>query len=139
MNEAQIREIVPGAAGFIEWFGCWPQFHDSEVVRCDLQRAGESAIHVHTFNMTSEVDDRGRYVLDKHALVRFFLTDIESLELYDFNAQNALFGLRVEHSGTHFKMSFDPSYGLSGTITAKQLRLEWARSKPHEEIGRAHV
>jgi hypothetical protein len=134
MTEMQIREQVPGAAPFIDWFGRWPQFHDSEVVRCDLQRSGESSIFVHTFNMTNRTQAGGHYILDKHAIVTFRLSEIESFELYDFNGQNALMGLRLERGDEHFTLSFDAAYGLAGKISARELRLEWTQGKPSEGV-----
>jgi hypothetical protein len=134
MTEMQVRDQVPGASSFIDWFGRWPQFHDSEVVRCDLQRSGESSILIHTFNMTSRTHASGHYILDKHAMVTLFLSEIEALELYDFNQQNALMGLSLEYSGEHFTLSFDAAYGLAGKISARQLRLEWTHGKPAEGV-----
>ncbi len=134
MTETQIREHVLGASSFIDWFGCWPQFHDSEVVRCDLHRSGESSIFVHTFNMTSRTQASGHYILDKHAIVTFRLSEIESFELYDFNGQNALMGLRLEHGDEYFTLSFDAAYGLAGKISARELRLEWKEGKPAEGV-----
>ena len=134
MTEDELRSAVPGAASFIDWFGYWPKFHDAEVVSCELQRAVESRVVVHTFEMTKEVDEKGFFVLDKHSLVTFVLSDLQAVEIAHFNDQNALWELALTHSEGNFVLTFDPSHGMSGKLAAKQVRLEWVRGKPPEGV-----
>jgi hypothetical protein len=53
-------------------FGSWPSFHDAEVVRLRLERTEKydsgPSLHtdVHTFEVTSDIDVQGRYVLRHH-------------------------------------------------------------------------
>jgi hypothetical protein len=77
-------------------FGHWPSCHDAEVVRISLERTAnyESGprllADVHAFEMTSEIDSQGFYVLRHHTLVSFRFDSVQDLELNNFNNQNAL-------------------------------------------------
>jgi hypothetical protein len=68
---------IAGAELLTRVFGYWPSFHDAEVVRVALSRAPayrEGAFleaDVHAFEMTSDVDERGYFVLRHHVLVSF--------------------------------------------------------------------
>ena len=88
---------IPGAAGVLAWFGYWPSFHDAEGLSITLDRSHPSRIVVHTWNRTDEVDARGYFVLDEHAIVTFVLEDflldrqgITNTQIAGFNSQNVL-------------------------------------------------
>jgi len=55
----------------------------------------EAAVHV--FEGTSQVDAAGRYVLKNHVVVRMRFSRIVNLTLADFNQQNVLGSLGIEH------------------------------------------
>jgi hypothetical protein len=56
--------LVENAAALTKIFGKWPTFHDAEVLRIVLDRAGDDGptieAQIHVFAMTSRVDDSGR-------------------------------------------------------------------------------
>src|SRR4051812_30983612 len=95
-----ITDHVAGAEKPIAVFGRWPSFHDAEVLRLSLDRrspTGEceptlDAI-VHTWEMTSEIDPAGHYMMRNHVLVHLRFLGIDELKLDGFNAQNVLFAL----------------------------------------------
>jgi hypothetical protein len=121
---------VPGAAELFAWFGFWPTFHDGEVLSLHLNREGPSHFRVHTWEMTSELDSHGYYVLRKHVIATFFLEDICELELEGFSHQNVLFDLILTKDPGGYKLEFGPSYGIGGTITAGSVRIELAPGIP---------
>ncbi len=119
---------IPGAADLIAWFGYWPTFHDAEVLSITLDRERGITVAVHVFRMTSEVDDKGRYVLDKHAVTRSSMTGfpldesgIVPIELQGFNQQNVLNSLRVEKRDYGWELILDPCFGVNGSIACKSL------------------
>ena len=80
-----------------DWFGCWPSFHDAEILSMHLDRepltgdVGPSlTVRFHAFEMTREIDGDGRYKLEKHAIVTFDFDGVEELALRDFNYQNVI-------------------------------------------------
>src|SRR5262245_26846346 len=103
-------------------FGGWPSFHDAEVLRVSLDRSGsegptlEAVIHV--FEMTSEVDSKGFYVLTNHTEVSLKFTEVSLSRCQWFNHQNVLASLEVdelnpsEHEGRRFRVTMPSLYGL---------------------------
>ena len=122
-------KALDGAQELHDWFGYWPGFHDAEIVSLHLNRRGPSSLLIHTWEMTSKVDDHGSYVLEKHIVVEFILEDISELDLSGFSHQNVIFGLGLEKKGEGFSLILDPCYGLAGTINAKNVSI---RLKPGE-------
>ena len=64
---------IPGAADVIAWFGYWPRFHDAEVLSITLDASAGARVVIRAFEMTTEVDASGHYVLAKHCVVTFLL------------------------------------------------------------------
>ncbi len=121
-------------------FGRCPSFHDAEVLRVVLDRSGddgptlEAAIHV--FEMTSEVDSRGYYVLRHHTEVVFRFTGVVLSRLQWFNHQNVLSSLEIseldprDHEGRAFRVEMPSSYGLEAEFDCK--RVVVASVRPYE-------
>lgn len=121
---------LAGAQALIEWFGRRPSFHDAEILSVSLDRAGTSRIRLHTWDMTSEVDAKGYYVLRNHVVVSFLLDDISDLELAGFSHQNVISGLTIKRSQEGIKLLLGPCYGLAGTLTARAIRVEFEPGMP---------
>ena len=133
---------IPGAPDVVAWFGYWPSFHDAEVLSITLDRSSPSRIVVDTRTRTNEVDARGYYVLDKHAIVTFvvedFLLDQEGItntQIDGFNHQNVLSGLTVTTTLEGYDLILDGIYGVSASISARYLRVELSPDKPEPRIG----
>src|SRR6266436_3276343 len=114
-------------------FGRWPSFHDAEVLRILLDR-GESKLFrpsleatIHVFEMTSEIDERNRYVLKNHLAVTIRFIEIYNLSMKDFNHQNVLQGLNIddisdpELERIKFEVSFDGIFGVSVKLQCKSI------------------
>ncbi len=125
---------VPGYAEVVAWFGRWPSFHDAEVTRVHLNRAGSSFIDVHAFRMTSETIPSGHYVCDKHAVITFELIDPLTVYLEDFNQQNVLSGLQLVPRDDGFELTLHPCFGLTGLVKAKAIKLHLVSGVPEDSI-----
>jgi hypothetical protein len=133
VTTAQLLNGVPGGQQLLDWFdGRVPSFHDAEVVDLSLDREkARCRIRVHAFQMTSEVDAKGFFVLDKHVLVSFHLEGVANLELNDFNQQNVIFGLALSRTAEQgFRLELDPCHGLFGFVEASILTIELEPGKP---------
>jgi Immunity protein 50 len=133
---------IPGAGDVLGWFGYWPSFHDAEVLSITLDRSHPSRIVVHTWNRTDEVDARGYFVLDKHAIVTFVLEDflldrqgITNTQIDGFNAQNVVSSLTVRKTVEGYDLILYGIYGVNASISAKRLRVELSPGKPEPCIG----
>ncbi len=101
---------VPGASELFAWLGSWPGFHDGEVRSVHLNREGPSRIRVGT----------------KRAVVTFVLGGVSELTLEGFNGRNALSALTLTKNSKGYTLELWPSHGISGTITARSVRVEFA-------------
>jgi immunity protein 50 of polymorphic toxin system len=121
MAEAGAMQSVTGAESLREWFGYWPDFHDAEILRVELDRKTGGRIVVHIWDTTREVDGRGFYVTRKHALVEFMLEEIFDLELVQFSEQNVVGGIAIEAIDGGLRWKASPIYGLAGYVDAKSI------------------
>ena len=121
----EVLSLIAGAAELSLWFGCWPSFHDAEIVSLSLNRQGISTLQLHAWRRTEKLDDHGYYVQEKHVFVSLRMEEIIALTLLDFNHQNVIFGLSFSRIEDGFEIVLDPCYGLSGTITARKLSVDF--------------
>ncbi len=122
---------ISGASDVIEWFGGWPTFHDSEVLSIHLDRTSESRVAIHAFQMTSEVDGEGFYVLTKHAIVTFFLKGfprnqygITSSRIECFNEQNMLSSVSVSKGNGYYELKLSGCFGVDACIVCAEMSVK---------------
>jgi hypothetical protein len=125
---------LPGAREFVKWFGRWPSFHDAEVMRISLDRAGESLLEIHVFQMTNEIDSKGQYVFVNHAKLRFIMYDITSCELSGFSHQNVIDDLEVTRNNDDYQLRLFAIYGVDGSITAKTVVITFEPGIPKGSV-----
>lgn len=134
-------DLVTNSRAVTEIFGYWPSFHDAEVLTMHLDRAGDDGpsleVRIHVFEMTSEVDARGYYVLRKHTLVTLRFADILLSNLRWFNHQNSLSGLRIFQAesdasdGHGIVVSFGSNHGVEADLTCRRATV--VAVEPYEE------
>ncbi len=120
---------IKNAESLVSIFGCWPSFHDAEVIWLRLDRRETSLgdgptleALIHTFQMTSEVNAAGFFVLQNHTLVHMRFARVVELKMEGFNRQNALFGLTIKDirpgqlERIDFEVGFDSSFGLEASF-----------------------
>ena len=115
---------VPGAVELSNWFGGFPSFHDAQMA-LQINHDGTGWLRVYRGCMTREVDAAGHFVSDKHFAATFELGSIESVSITDFLPGLAILGqLHIRKIDAAFEVDFsDTSYGLSGTLICKNIRL----------------
>lgn len=125
-------EVVEGAKDLHNWFGYWPNFHDADLIRLDIDRSGAVMMVLHTWEMTKEVDAKGFFVLVKHVVVEFVLKGIVALSLDGFAHENTLMGLAIERVDRGYLMTLDDCYGITGTIEATSISIRLTPGKPKD-------
>ena len=116
--------------------GCWPMFHDAEVIWIRLDRGCISSgvgptleALIHAFEMTNEVGQDGYFVLRNHVHVRMRFQDVEELRLDGFNYQNVLFGLSISNldkpneQDSDLQVRFDSSFGVEATFQCRTVEV----------------
>jgi hypothetical protein len=117
-------------------FGYWPTFHDAEVLAIFFDREGRDGYYgptletkIHVFEMTSEIDDQGRYVLRHHTLVTLRFFQVDTFQADGFNHQNVLGELEInaldpsEKENARFRVCFSTSYGLEMEFHCKAIQV----------------
>ena len=113
-------------------FGCWPSFHDAEirsiVITRDCDSGPQMDILIHHWQMTSEVDSKGYYILKNHTLTTMRFSNISDLLLADFNGQNVLGDIEISQttgpdSESMFSVSLPTSYGCEASFKCRRIRI----------------
>jgi hypothetical protein len=108
----------------LTWFEGRSSFHDAEILELHLDGAGDSYLRVHWWVMRDEVDAKGYYVLDKHAIVTFHLRGISKFELQGHSVRSIILDLRLDQVDEGLRLEITQSYGFSGSITASEVIVE---------------
>jgi Immunity protein 50 len=127
--------IVKGHEQLTNVFGCWPSFHDSEVLSIRLEREGEdpwnsptlySTLHVFAGRLNENSPTGVEFY--NHTLVTFRFNLVVNLELSGFNQQNAIFDLIIETPAnapteTPIAVTFQPSFGVALTFSCQSAEI----------------
>jgi hypothetical protein len=99
-EDVQPMAEIRGIERLTHIFGRWPSFHDAEVLRVrldhDAQLGAALETDIHLFEMTSEVDERGYYVLRNHTLATLRFDGMSALDLGWFDRQNVIADLSIK-------------------------------------------
>lgn len=131
MTAETIFHEIPGGPAFVDWFGCVPRFHDATLLAINLASRTESTLVIHTWRITDVVDDAGFVVLDRHVVVTIAMEAIRCVSLNYFNKLPAIiFDLGLARVRDRFELTWNSSYGVEGTLQAKQMRIGFVPGKP---------
>jgi hypothetical protein len=83
----EIPRYLQGYEAVIQAYGYWPSFHDSPVLRYARGRDFVE-LEVEAWEMTSEVDSEGYFVLTKRHRLHFSFTELVSTDLEEFTEDN---------------------------------------------------
>jgi hypothetical protein len=121
---------IDGAQSLHDWFGYWPSFHDAEILYLHLNRTGSSHMAVHAWHTSSEKDEKGFNMQERHVVVEFVLEGISDLELVQFSHQNVLGNLSIEKKNDGFALILWPCYGLAGRIETSKVSIRLHPGEP---------
>ena len=134
-----LPEEIEGAAALISWFGFVPDFHDAIIRRIAFE-GFDGLVVLSAFRMTSEVDEQGFFVLDRHARVSLFFDKVIGV-VFDCIPDNTIQELRIrrlapEHlpvsknldaTTGDYEVAFDDVCGGTGAIYARNVRIGFER------------
>lgn len=131
-----IEDKIQNGRLLTDIFGRFPSFHDAEVLRVVLDRGNALSFtpslqaEIHVFEITSQINERGSYVLRNHVLVSFRFLGIAELRLEDFNHQNVLQGLAIadlsdrQLERVKFQVSFGGTFDVSAEFQCRSVSIE---------------
>lgn len=121
-------------------FGRWPSFHDAEIVSARFERSGPDApfleCDIHVFEMTTEIDEAGFYILKHHTLVTLRFCDIALERFAGWNEQNALWSLDIQpavsadqsaQDSYSIEVDMPSSYGCEAKLWCRAVKILNAR------------
>jgi len=133
-------KLIESSEKLTSIFGCWPGFHDAEVVEFNLWRGGYEpgsgrrilpvlTVKIHLWQTTPDLDARGYCILRYHTLATLRFHDVDELDMSGFNQQNVIFGLGItseEREGglsPFLRVEFDPSFGISAALRCNRIEV----------------
>ena len=134
--EAMFADL-PGGQAVIDWFGYAPSFHDAKLTELSFA-SGNAELKIAAFRMTSDIDERGYFVLDRHAMVILSLARVTGVDVGGEDAHSIISELTIRRlkaappqnitASTHaqageYEVMFGSSYGLAGSIFAREIQL----------------
>jgi hypothetical protein len=126
-----IANRIVGSEKVTAVFGRWPSFHDAEVFEFNLDRRGpDLRAFIYVFEMTSEVDPKGFYVLKNQSIVGLYFGGLVNFAADGFNHQNVLFDLQIADISTEqledikFEVTFDGIFGLDSKFRCRSIEVE---------------
>ena len=119
----EIPAYILNHQAVVDFYGRWPSFHDANVPEYTAPDAKSESLGftLHTWQMTNEVDAKGFYVLQKHALVSFRFHDIHDVDMDKFRSGNILFGMELIPNAdfSSFGVELDSVMDMSGSFSAR--------------------
>lgn len=128
---------LPGGRALVDWFGRLPRFHDAELLELDIPQGRAGRLVLHSWNRTDAVDPRGRYILDRHAVVTFDLDEVLQVELSDQEMPAIVARLSVTGRDGAHALGWTSACGVEGTITARGVRVGFVPGEPPAAKGSA--
>ena len=96
-----------------------------------MKTGSAGLLRIHAWNMTDEVDAKGYFVLDKHAIVTLTLEGVSAINCADFDmVPGIIFDLEITKVDEHFRVEWSASYGVTGFVTARHVRINLVPGKP---------
>jgi len=86
-------------------------------------------VHLHAFEPTSEVDDRGYFWLRKHVILTLEFDDVDEITLGGFNNQNVIAELDIDEAVSpegqpSLNIAFRSSFGIGCDFRCKLARVK---------------
>ena len=131
-TDPALFEALDGGPDVISWLGFIPDFHDAKVKRIEFS-GGLGVIEIDAFRMTSEVNSKGYFILDKQALVSLHLCGVSGVVMAcDATPTIEELGIRrltsegdipaaIAARANDFEIAFDNVCGGSGSIFARSV------------------
>jgi hypothetical protein len=128
---------IPGTEEVMAALGYWPSFHDAEVLAFTMSRGknptdykSEARIEVHVKEYAPRHEGTAQFEMSivKNVIISFVFTDVESLQVEDFNFQNVINSIRIEQDISNtaagkLRVEVESIYGFGATWLCKSAQV----------------
>jgi hypothetical protein len=137
-NDQTLFASLTGGQAVIDWFGFCPRFHDASLERLEIVN-GNILLAIYASRMTDELDQHGRFICDRHAIVTLRMSGVSGIRLHG-SAVSIIFDLKIRRLPSDeaasnwetcaapakgdIEITFDTSMGLYGAMYTKELEFE---------------
>jgi hypothetical protein len=123
--ETKPEHLVQQSTLLVERLGYWPSFHDAEVRSLRLSVENTTLeIDVYVYATDGSTTAAGYFRQLNPCVVTLGFTEVEDVELFDWNHQNALNALAIERAEEDTIAVFlSGVFGLSGKFTCAAARV----------------
>ncbi len=116
------EELVDQSELLVQAMGRWPSFHDANVL--NIVRSDDSFLAtIHVFDMTSEVDAAGYFVLRRHHLVTLAMTGVRASSLPEIYPGDVLLALTFSGKEAQVRVDFESHMGLDGSVLCDRVKV----------------
>jgi hypothetical protein len=116
------RDFVQGSDMLVTAMGCWPSFHDAEVV--NVNRTSDiCSVSIHVFEMTDQLDSAGYFVLRNHHLVELCMLGIQADSLPSPYESDVLASLGFHREGPYVRVNFESHMDRGGEVLCKDVMI----------------
>lgn len=117
--------------------GCWPSFHDAEVLRVQMVRDRVTRrtppsllLELDAADDEFQVGSDGEPIPRRLAVVTLLFRDVADVLLADFGFQNVIGELRLARDGERIAVALEPCFGLEGRFTCAMVEVLAAEPRP---------
>ena len=135
-----MHERVSNGEALTRIFGCWPSFHDAEILRVRHDRgegdddAPSLEADFHVWVLPNGDAGAGDELIRQHgSLVTLRFDGVDELDLHGFNGQNVLSALEIEDLSqldqpeTRWGVTLPSLYGMGGSFVCAAITVASAR------------
>ena len=118
---------VRGWSDLVEWFGSEPSFHDAEVVTLCFSRDPEpSYLLVDLKKLSNKIDDHSKvFLVEKQCLVKISLYNIIYINISDWNHQNVIEKILIDHYYECLELKIISSFGLDLVVKCSKIEISF--------------
>lgn len=122
---------IEGASALYDFLGFQTDFHDANLLDFQISFGGQAELVIHTWRMTSETDDKGYFLLDRHCVVTLACRGLTKVDLDGLGEGTIILSLRLEALADGSTMiEIFPVIGLGGRIFASKVSLSFTEGRP---------
>ena len=121
-------------------FGCWPSFHDAEIINLHLWRGDVDperntwifpvlTLEIDHWEMTNEVDGEGFLCIRNRTHSTLEFRDVHAIEMNGFNQTNAIMELQIERverstpPSPRFLVRIPAAWGMHATFECLAIKV----------------
>lgn len=127
----------PGVELVLRALGCWPAFHDAEVIRFSLARGAtpeanqsdlELDVQIREYETRHEGTAQYELVQIKNVLIEFSFAGVEGVQVEDFNFHNVIDSLTLDNEvsdgGERIRVQVESIYGFGAAWLCRSAKVK---------------